>query len=179
MSTMISACIVGGLSRLTWSAEKGYTREDMQCPEMAREYNQEGMGGGDSNDRMKLNKRTSCEMNLISRRWDWRLFWGIMDIALLMLSFCTYFSILLSQTKSSSEKLLPSFFGVQRRICVDLKPPSGPPNAKQVLMRRVGTRQTLKNYLWHYLRLSTNDATSKGHTKEHVTFACPDVTSTA
>ena len=82
MSTMISACIVGGLTRLTWSSQKGYTREDMQCPEMAREYNQEGMGGGDSNDRMKLNKRTSCEMNLISRRWDWRLFWGIMDIAL-------------------------------------------------------------------------------------------------
>ena len=54
----------------------------MQCPEMAREYNQEGMGGGDSNDRMKLNKRTSCEMNLISKRWDWRLFWGIMDIAI-------------------------------------------------------------------------------------------------
>ena len=82
MSTMISACIVGGLSRLTWSAEKGYRREDMQCPEMAREYNQEGMGGGDSNDRMKLNKRTSCEMNLFSKRWDWRLFWGIMDIAI-------------------------------------------------------------------------------------------------
>ena len=82
MSTMMSACIVGGLSRLTWSAATGYKRQDMQCPEMAREYNQEGMGGGDSNDRMKLNKRTSCEMNLLSKRWDWRLFWGIMDIAI-------------------------------------------------------------------------------------------------
>ena len=54
----------------------------MQCPEMAREYNQEGMGGGDSNDRMKLARRTSCEMNLVSKRWDWRLFWGLMDIAI-------------------------------------------------------------------------------------------------
>ena len=49
---------------------------------MAREYNQEGMGGGDSNDRMKLARRTSCEMNLVSKRWDWRLFWGLMDIAI-------------------------------------------------------------------------------------------------
>ena len=71
---------VGGLQRLTWSRDKGYHRQDMQCPEMAREYNQEGMGGGDSNDRMKLARRTSCEMNLVSKRWDWRLFWGLMDI---------------------------------------------------------------------------------------------------
>ena len=75
-------CVVGGLQRLTYSKESGYKRQDMQCPEMAREYNQEGMGGGDSNDRMKLARRTSCEMNLVSKRWDWRLFWGLMDIAI-------------------------------------------------------------------------------------------------
>ena len=82
LSSMISACVVGGLQRLTYSKESGYKRQDMQCPEMAREYNQEGMGWGDSNDRMKLARRTSCEMNLVSKRWDWRLFWGLMDIAI-------------------------------------------------------------------------------------------------
>jgi len=82
LSSMISAMKVGGLQRLTWNSEKGYHRKDMQCPEMAREYNQEGMGGGDSNDRMKLARRTSCELNLVSKRWDWRLFWGLMDIAI-------------------------------------------------------------------------------------------------
>ena len=45
-------------------------------------YNQEEMGGGDSNDRMKLARRTSCEMNLVSKRWDWSLFWGLMGIAI-------------------------------------------------------------------------------------------------
>ena len=82
LSSMISACVVGGLQRLTYSKESGYKRQDMQCPEMAREYNQEGMGWGDSNDRMKLARRTSCEMNLVSKRWDWRLFWGLMDVAI-------------------------------------------------------------------------------------------------
>ena len=81
LSSMLSALPVSGLKRLTWSQEKGYAKQDMQAPEMTREYNKDGMGGGDLCDRMKLARRTSCELNLVSNRWDWRLFWGLWDIA--------------------------------------------------------------------------------------------------
>ena len=70
-----------GVLRLTWNEEDGYCSKRMQAPEMALEYNG-GMFGTDRGDRIKLSRRCSCERNLISKRWELRLFWGLMDFAL-------------------------------------------------------------------------------------------------
>jgi hypothetical protein len=70
-----------GVMRLTWNEVEGYCSKPMQAPEMALEYNG-GMFGTDRGDRIKLSRRCSCERNLFSKRWELRLFWGLMDFAL-------------------------------------------------------------------------------------------------
>ena len=70
-----------GVMRLTWNEDDGYCSKRMQAPEMALEYNG-GMFGTDRGDRIKLSRRCSCERNLFSKRWELRLFWGLMDFAL-------------------------------------------------------------------------------------------------
>jgi len=70
-----------GVMRLTWNEQEGYCSKKMQAPEMSLEYNG-GMFGTDRGDRIKLNRRSSCERNLISKRWELRLFWGLMDFSL-------------------------------------------------------------------------------------------------
>ena len=53
----------------------------MRCPVAGIEYN-DGMGGTDSFDRLKLNETTSMEMAIISKNWNHRLTFGLLDMSL-------------------------------------------------------------------------------------------------